>query len=285
MMSAFMQTAWNWDPTIVAGIMVLVFGYTALARLHFTRRSLSYFTAVLILFLALVSPLDQLSDDYLFSAHMLQHLLLILIVAPLILLGVPPKWWSRFLEWKFADRIEKILSQPLLAWILGMGTLWIWHIPTLYNLALAHESIHTFEHLSFLVTAVIFWWPVMAQPVERRHMGYAGMLSYLFSGAVANIVLGILLTFAPIGLYPQYLHPDDTYHILTIIRENWGLDPQSDQQLGGLLMWVPGGLIFLGAILSVLARWFNEPEDDPFVKKYQDYQQPLTLNHLEKPGK
>jgi putative membrane protein len=285
MTSVFMRTAWDWDPTIIAGILILALGYAGLARLHFTRRSLLYYAAILVLLLALVSPLDALSDDYLFSAHMLQHLILILIVAPLFLLGIPPQWWSRLLEWKLADRVEKILSQPVLSWILGMGTLWIWHLPVLYNLALAHENIHTLEHLSFLVTAVIFWWPVTVQPIERRRLGYSGMLIYLFAGALANTVLGIILTFAPVGLYPEYLHPEDTYHILSIIRGSWELDPQSDQQLGGLLMWVPGGLFFLGAILSVLARWFNEPEDDAFINNYQDYAQPMRLDHLENTGK
>jgi cytochrome c oxidase assembly factor CtaG len=285
MTSVFMRTAWDWDPTIIAGILILALGYAGLARLHFTRRSLLYYAAILVLLLALVSPLDALSDDYLFSAHMLQHLILILIVAPLFLLGIPPQWWSRLLEWKLADRVEKILSQPVLSWILGMGTLWIWHLPVLYNLALAHENIHTLEHLSFLGTAVIFWWPVTVQPIERRRLGYSGMLIYLFAGALANTVLGIILTFAPVGLYPEYLHPEDTYHILSIIRGSWELDPQSDQQLGGLLMWVPGGLFFLGAILSVLARWFNEPEDDAFINNYQDYAQPMRLDHLENTGK
>ena len=285
MTSVFMRTAWDWDPTIIAGILILALGYAGLARLHFPRRSLLYYAAILVLLLALVSPLDALSDDYLFSAHMLQHLILILIVAPLFLLGIPPQWWSRLLEWKLADRVEKILSQPVLSWIIGMGTLWIWHLPVLYNLALAHENIHTLEHLSFLVTAVIFWWPVTVQPIERRRLGYSGMLIYLFAGALANTVLGIILTFAPVGLYPEYLHPEDTYHILSIIRGSWELDPQSDQQLGGLLMWVPGGLFFLGAILSVLARWFNEPEDDAFIKNYQDYAQPMRLDHLENTGK
>jgi putative membrane protein len=285
MTSVFMRTAWDWDPTIIAGILILALGYAGLARLHFTRRSLLYFAAILVLLLALVSPLDALSDDYLFSAHMLQHLILILIVAPLFLLGIPPQWWSRLLEWKLADRVEKILSQPVLSWIIGMGTLWIWHLPVLYNLALAHENIHTLEHLSFLVTAVIFWWPVTVQPIERRRLGYSGMLIYLFAGALANTVLGIILTFAPVGLYPEYLHPEDTYHILSIIRGSWELDPQSDQQLGGLLMWVPGGLFFLGAILSVLARWFNEPEDDAFINNYQDYAHPMRLDHLENTGK
>jgi putative membrane protein len=285
MMSSFFQTAWDWDPTIVVGVMILALGYAGLARFRFTRRSLPYYAAILVLFLALASPLDALSDDYLFSAHMLQHLLLILIVAPLILLGIPPQWWSRLLEWKFADRAEKILSLPALSWILGMGTLWIWHTPVLYNLALAHENIHTLEHLSFLVTAVIFWWPVTVQPVERRHMGYSGMLIYLFAGALANTVLGIILTFAPAGLYPEYLHPEDSYHILSIIRGSWELDAQSDQQLGGLLMWIPGGLFFLGAILSVLARWFNEPEDDTFIQNYQGYAQSVELGHLKNIGK
>ncbi|HZD57424.1 MAG TPA: cytochrome c oxidase assembly protein, partial [Anaerolineales bacterium] len=161
-----------------------------------------------------------------------------------------------------AAKLEHLLGQPAIALILVVSTLYLWHIPALYDAAVENEAIHSLEHLSFLVTATIFWWPVINPIKEKRRVSGLGTMFYIFVGGVANTVLGIILTLAPAVLYPVYLDPADPFGILALIRTGWGLDPLSDQQLGGLLMWVPGGLFYLCAILVVLARWFAEPEDD-----------------------
>jgi cytochrome c oxidase assembly factor CtaG len=262
MMAHFLWTQWTWDPVILLGILALLASYLAATKFRLSGRSTVFFAGLAVLCLALVSPIDTLSDEYLFSAHMLQHLMLILIVAPLLLLGIPPELWNAIFRRRFLDQAERTLSKPALAWFLGMGTLWIWHWPSLYNLALENENVHTFEHLTFLVTAVIFFYPVLAQPAERRYLGSLGLIGYLFIGAAANSALGIILAFTPPGLYPQYLNPPDPYHILPVIQQQWGLDPTADQQLGGLLMWIPGGLAYLAFILATLGRWFHEPEED-----------------------
>jgi putative membrane protein len=256
----FLLSAWLWEPSVILGCLGLSLAYAVQNRFRLDRRTLSYQAGVLILFLALVSPLDVLADDYLFSAHMVQHLLLVLIVAPLMLLGINPQWIRDMLRWKPAAKVEALLGYPPAAWILGVGTLYLWHIPSLYNWALDNEGVHSLEHLSFLVTACIFWWPVILPLPEKRRLSLLNSMLYIFAGAVANTVLGIILTFTPAGSYPAYLNPADTLGILPMIRGVWGLDPQTDQQLGGLIMWIPGGLIYLTAILAAFSRWYSQPE-------------------------
>jgi cytochrome c oxidase assembly factor CtaG len=261
-LAQFLVSAWNWEPTVLLGCAALSLGYLAISGFHLTRKTLIYQAGVLILFLALESPIDVLGEDFLFSAHMLQHLLLILIIPPLLLLGIPSEWFERLLDWKPADMLERLLGRPAIALILAVVALYVWHIPALYDAAVENEAVHSLEHLIFLVSATIFWWPVINPIKERRRISGLGTILYIFVGAVANTVLGIILTFAPAVLYPVYLHPADSYGILAMIRSSWGLDPLADQQLGGLLMWIPGGLFYLSAILVVFARWFSEPEDD-----------------------
>ncbi|MFY9907056.1 MAG: cytochrome c oxidase assembly protein [Terriglobales bacterium] len=257
-------TAWDWEPSVIVGCAALLLAYFAALRFRFPKSAWYFMAGVIVLLLALVSPLDTLGDSYLFSAHMLQHILLILIVPPLLLLGVPRDLAQRILRISLARRAERVLSRPILAWTLGVGTMWLWHWPPLYNAALAHEPIHIVEHLMFLVTATIFWWPVLG-PIEELRLASLGAVVYVFGACVAHTVLAILLTFAPLGLYPAYLQPPDTLNILPLIRDRWGLTPRADQQWGGLLMWVPACLVYLSVLLATLMRWYRTPERDEFA--------------------
>jgi putative membrane protein len=251
-------STWSWHPSVIAGCALLLAGYLALVRPHSPSHTVWYAAGVLTILFALVSPLDQLGDDYLFSAHMIQHLLLVLVAPPLLLLGIPRQAARQLLERPWIAGVETGLSRPLVAWLLGIGTLWVWHLPILYNATLASEGIHIAEHLSFMVTGVIFWWPVAA-PLPERRLQPGPSIIYLFVAGVANTALGILLTFVPAGLYPAYLHPEDELGALALIRHGWGLTPEADQQLGGLFMWVGGGLVLLIAILAVMRRWYASP--------------------------
>jgi putative membrane protein len=260
-----LTSTWSWDPSVVLGCAALIGIYLAVVRSRITPRAFFFVAGVLVLLFALVSPLDTLGDTYLFSAHMVQHLLLLLIVPPLLLLGIPPWLADEVLKRPRINRAERILGKPLVAWFLGMGTIWLWHVPALYNATLTdegiHPLIHIFEHLCFLVTATIFWWPVLAPEVERR-LAPLATIPYLFGAAAANSVLGIILAYAPPGLYPAYLHPEETLAILPLLRDGWGLTPAVDQQLGGLVMWVPGSLVYLSGIIGALGRWYSTPEED-----------------------
>jgi putative membrane protein len=217
-----------------------------------------------VMLLALISPLDVLADEYLFSAHMLQHMLLVLAVPPLLILGIPHQLAQSIVSVHWLAVLERGLRNPLLAWTLGMAALWIWHMPRLYDATLASEPLHIFEHVIFLVTATIFWWPILA-PLQDSRMSHGAAFAYLGGAMLVTGILGILITFAPVGEYTAYLHPEDSLGILDGLRHSWGLTTEADQELGGLLMWVPGGLVYLCAIMAVLARWYRAPEPEHFA--------------------
>lgn len=252
---------WHWHPSVLLGCAELLIGYALALRFHFTSAVLWYVAGILVLLVALLSPLHTLGDTYLFSAHMLQHLLLLLVVPPLLLWGLPAALVRSWLDVALVHRLEQVLGKPVVAWVLSIGTMFVWHLPTLYEAALRHESLHIIEHLSFLVTATIFWWPIIAPAKERRLQPLVAVV-YLFTAMLASSVLGIILTFAAPGLYPAYLHPYDQLDILPLLRTQWGLTPAVDQQLGGLLMWVAGGLVYFCAAMGMLARWYSMPEGD-----------------------
>jgi putative membrane protein len=233
------MNTWHWEPSVVVGCAALAIGYLAAARKRLNRAP--YFLAgVLLLLLDLTSPIDTLGDQYLFSAHVLQHFLLALVIPPLLLLGTPA------FELGILNKLERAIGQPPASWLLGVGVMLGWHVPALFNAALANEGLHIFQHLSLLITGTIFWWPILA-PLNNRRLPALGAVAYLFSACVCCSLLGAFLTFGPVGLYPAYLNPP---------ARLWGLDPKSDQQLGGTLMWVPGCFVYLAGILASVARWY-----------------------------
>jgi len=212
-----------------------------------------------LLVIALAPPLDTLAGQ-LFSAHMVQHELLMLGAAPLLLLGKPlPVWlWALPRPWRRAcgnvarSRLLAIPVQacqgPLIAWSQHLLVLWLWHVPALFQAALAHPLLHAVQHLVFLGSAMILWRVVFA----RRHglwQAGTGTLT-LFTTALHTGILGALLTFAPAPLYR-----------LDANAENlpW-LSALEDQQLGGLIMWVPGGFVYIGALLILMSAWLRQIE-------------------------
>ena len=256
-------TAWDPDPSVIVGCVALAIVYAIACRPSLAPAGW-FLLGDLVMLLALISPLDVLSDDYLFSAHMLQHMVLVLAVPPLLILGIPRQLAASIVKVPALGTVERALRNPLLAWTLGMAALWIWHLPRFYDATLASEPLHIFEHLTFLVTATIFWWPIMA-PLEASRMSHGAAFAYLGGAMLLTGVLGILITFAPVGFYAAYLHPQDELGILDSLRHSWGLTTEADQELGGLLMWVPGGLVYLCAIMAVLARWYRAPDAEPIT--------------------
>jgi cytochrome c oxidase assembly factor CtaG len=253
--------AWDLEPTVLFGTAALLAAYLGAIRMHVRKRAVAFVAGLLVMLVALVSPVDRLADLYLFSAHMLQHMLLILLAAPLLVVGVPPEVYRAALRWRPAAALASAARRPGIAFTLATGTLALWHVPALYNAALGDEALHAVEHLTFLVTFVIFWWPILS-PLPEHRLGTGAALAYLAAAAIANSLLGVILTFAAPGLYPAYLAPRDPLGILPLLREEWGLTAEADQQLGGLLMWVGGGPAFLIPTLLVLARWHRSPGPD-----------------------
>ncbi|HWG36978.1 MAG TPA: cytochrome c oxidase assembly protein [Terriglobales bacterium] len=248
------RLGWDWEPSVVAGCALWLLACVGAARSQPWWRTLALFASDAVLLFALVSPLDTLADHYLFSAHMAQHLLLLELVPPLLLLGFPPLWARRLLQWRWAASVELRLRRPWIAWTIGFGTLCVWHLPRLYDAAVRYEGIHIVEHLLFLVSATIFWWPVLG-PLPDHRMPVWQAIFYLFSRMSANLILGILVALAPVGFYTAYAHPSDALGLLTMIRRQWGLTPLLDQRLGGMLMWVPSLVIDGAAVPLLLALW------------------------------
>jgi putative membrane protein len=240
-------TSWNWDPIILAGLMFGAWMYFTGRRAGLGWREVSFMAGLVSLFLALISPLDALSTA-LFSAHMVQHTLLIVIVPPLLVWGTSPaglasplhkisnQWW-RNTSW--LKPLWRVLMQPAVAWILNVFTLWIWHTPGLYQSAVENESLHMLEHLTFLFTSLLFWWTI-TRPRARMGRGDPGILA-LFTMGMQSGLLGALLTFAPTPWY-------DVYESTT---QPWGLTPLEDQQLAGAIMWIPMGAVYTAAALML----------------------------------
>jgi cytochrome c oxidase assembly factor CtaG len=237
--------------------MVLIFSALALIGyfLAFGRRGrpLYFAGAVGVFLLALISPFSALANGYLFSAHMVQHILLVLIVPALFLLSLPQSFSLR--------SSLSYLSHPLVGWIAGVGAMWLWHAPTLCNAAATSRSVSAIQTTSLLLMGSVFWWQVLAPREEQRLSPLAGIV-YLFTACTACSVLGIILTFAPVSICPVYQHPVDRLGMLSTIRSGWGLTSDRDQQIGGLLMWVPMCAIYAAAILAQMARWHSPSQPE-----------------------
>ncbi|MDQ3856506.1 MAG: cytochrome c oxidase assembly protein [Chloroflexota bacterium] len=256
-----LASAWAWEPTVLAGCALLLAGYTATVR-PLAGRALYFVAGVLVLLLSLVSPIDVLGDDYLFSAHMLQHLLMMLVVPPLCLLGLPRQLIARWRRWPVAARLLDLMERPWVAWWPLAVAMWLWHLPLLYDAALRIEPLHVVEHLTFLGTATLYWWPVVSPGRDEPAMAIWGTSIYIFIGMALSSILGIVLAFAPPGLYVPYSHPADELGVLQLIRDGWGLSAADDQQLGGLLMWIPGGALYSVALLAAWVRWLSSGDQE-----------------------
>ena len=209
--------AWEIHPSVIAGCAALVLWYFAAAPRR-VRLAVPFLLGVLVLCLSLVSPIDPLGDEYLFSAHMLQHLLLILIVPPLLIAGLARERVAAWMMRAGVRRMASVLGKPVAAWSSNMFMMVIWHLPALYNSANAHTAVHIFEHLTFLVTGCMFWWPIFT-PLEEERMKTGQAMMYLFGAAVVSTLLGIVITFLPVGFYKPYLHPTDELGALHLIRD------------------------------------------------------------------
>ena len=252
-------SVWELYPSVLVGSVVLLVLYGLAVGWRFTRRAIWFVLGVLILVWTLVGFLDVLGDEYLFSAHMAQHLILIEVVPLLLLVGTPPEVMQRILDVPLIAWAERVFGNPWVTWPAGILVLYAWHLPVLYNAALASEQIHVIQHLMFLISATMFWWPILA-PVQSYRVSYPVAFLYLMGAAIANTLLGIVVAYVPPSVYPQYTQPADPMGILALIRDQWHLDRLSDQVLGGMLMWVPGGLVFAGVIFSILGKWYSESD-------------------------
>lgn len=263
--------AWNWDPLLVGGMMGLTGAYAlgirdmwrsaGVGRVLKARQVVAFGLGMLTLVLALLSPLDALSDQ-LSSAHMVQHMLLMVVAAPLLVLGYPlmavlwalPAPVRRRVGrvWRRLRRLRPVwywVFQPVTLWLLYALTLWIWHLPSLYEAALRFEGVHALQHAAFLGASILFWW-VLFDPIPRLRLNRGLGVLYLFSTTLHATLLGVFMALAPSPWYPAYL--DRT--------QRFGLMPLEDQQLAGLVMWMPACAVYALVAAWLFFDWLEAPE-------------------------
>ena len=264
---------WQVEPAVLALVVVSAVLYAVGIRRLWGRAGgghvvsrwgvAAFYTGLVLLLVALCSPLDALADT-LFSAHMVQHVILIAIAPPLLVLGIPtlPLLWGLPHDarlavgraWK-ASRLGAVghaLVRPVPALVLHTLALWLWHLPGPYASALAHPVVHALEHGCFFGTALLVWW-VAIRPLGRRPADTAWALFVLLGTFVSSGALGAILTFA------------DTpwYYAQSVGAGAWGLTPLEDQQLAGLIMWIPASFAYIIAILAIASRWLHDPDGAP----------------------
>jgi putative membrane protein len=260
---------WEFEPLVViplaASATVYATGLARLWRRAGVGRGISTWSAVaftagwLTMTAALVSPIAWLSR-ILFSVHMTQHTLLMLVAAPLLTFGRPLLAWMWALRAKGREALARgfrgrrmvsawrRVTAPLSVFLIQAVALWAWHIPSWYEAALRNDAIHAVQHLCLVVAGSLFWWAMVDGRYGR--LGYGLSVLYVFLTAVHSSALGALLTVAPSVWYPDYGQQAVT----------WGVDALADQQLAGLLMWVPAGVIFMVFGLALFAAWLGEAE-------------------------
>ena len=261
-------SAWSIEPAsvtlVVLAALLFARGVHALWRAAGVGRGVRkpnvwmFASGWVILALSLLSPVHALGG-VLFSAHMAQHELLMTVAAPLLVLGrplvpfvwaLPPEWRRASGAWAHTRVVSttwRTLTRPLVAFLLHTVAIWLWHIPALYDAAVTSELTHVLQHASFFLTALLFWWVVLKPSSTRQTAAIA--IALLFATVLHTGVLGAVLTLTSRLLYPVY----------GATTSPWRLTPIADQQLGGIIMWVPGGLPYLAAALVLFVRLLREP--------------------------
>jgi putative membrane protein len=262
-MTDILLSGWVWYPSVLIGTSLWTGAYLILIG-PFRRRNtwgeapkpwqqIAFHSGTLMLLLALVSPLDELGDEYLFSAHMFQHLLMMFITPPLWLMG-SPAWLINLILPKQLVALATWITRPVAAFTIFTSVMYIWHVPALYNLAQANEAVHIFEHLMYIGAGLIGWWLVASQAgsIISKPPAPVSML-YLFLMTFPCTALAAILTFSSQPLYLPYVEAP------RII----GLSVLEDQHMGGLLMWLPTHMVLLLALGITFFKWLSENENRP----------------------
>ena len=260
-MSGSLWLAWSADPTVLIGVPLAALLYARglrsleRRRIHGKPRAVAFYLGLAALFVALVSPLDALADE-LFAAHMAQHMLLMFFAVPAVQIGAPVVPLARGVPRSVRRRVLipffksapvraalRNLFRPLIAWPLFIGLLLGWHVPAAYEAALRNEAIHIIEHATFVFGAYLWWWNVIDPAPLRAGLSYLARVPFVFITIVPNFALGAFLTFAPAPWYPHYETTAPLY----------GLTALEDQEIGGVVMWIPGSFIVAVALLLTLS--------------------------------
>lgn len=265
-----LSRAWEFEPGVVVPLLLSALVYavgtfrvwrTAGIGHGVSKQQAACFAAGwFALATALVSPLHRWGN-MLFSVHMVQHEVLMLAAAPLLVLGRPlvaflmamPTTWAKAISRTATagamSALWGVLLHPMVAWFIHAVVLWAWHIPYLFQWAVHNEFVHAIQHLSFLLSALMFWWAVVQD--KYRAIGYGAGVLYMFSTALHSGMLGALITLANRIWYPAYV----------ATAPIWGIEALEDQQLGGLIMWAPACVVYILAGLVLFAGWLRSAEE------------------------
>ena len=246
-------TSFSVHPSTVIGLLALSALYAWRARVERARgapplgraRPILFGAAVVTMFLSLNGWLHDLSDSYLFSAHMLQHLLLAFAVAPLMVMGTPGWMLRPALRYRAVASIGRALTRPKVCFATFNVVMAGWHLPVLYNAAMAMHPLHIVMHLTMLAAAVMMWWPVLSPLPELPRLAYPMQMLYLFLMTIPMSIIAVCIVYSGNVLYPAYASAPRVI----------ALSPLQDQLIGGLIMWVPGGLYFFTVISVIFFRW------------------------------
>jgi putative membrane protein len=254
---------WTLEPSVLIGLGLLTVLYLLAVgplrrRVQYgppvpPARIAAFLAGTLVVFIALCSPLDHISDEYLFSAHMVQHILLLGIGPVMWLVGLPDGLLDYLVRPVWLRKLFYELTRPVPAFLIFNGVLLFWHIPRFYDAALESENLHIFEHLTFMTSAMIGWWPVFGRFDEAApRSGSAVQLFYVFLMMFPSAALAAWITLSPNVLYPFYGSNPLVFK----------LTPLDDQQLSGVIMWVPGNALNFLVFSFVFFRWFRESSLD-----------------------
>ena len=242
-------TDFSVHPSTVIGIVGLgaLYEYGARAAASGPRpvQRWYYYIALVTMFFSLNGWLHDLSDSYLFSAHMVQHLSLAFAVAPLMVMGVTADMLRPLIRHRAVRGVAEFVTAPTRCFAIFNVVLAGWHLPPMYNYALAHHPVHIVQHLMFLAASVLMWWPVLSPMPELPRLSYPGQMLYLFLLSIPMAIVSVYISYADSILYPMYASAPRV----------WGISPMNDQLMGGLIMWIPGGFFLYTIISIVFFRW------------------------------
>jgi putative membrane protein len=266
MENIFLQ--WKIDLGTVMLFILLIGFYFYISKGNISKGFGFYLTGASLMLLLSLSPLHFIGMHYLLSAYMAMHILLLLICGPLILIGVPQETDNRVIK-----SISQFFSRyPWAGWLTGIGLMWFWHIPAIFDATFPknHDlsSLHplAFLHMtSLLLAGVFFVWPILGPHKEWRTHPLVGLV-YLATACVGCSILGLFLSFAPPTLYHHYFLPDE-FGYSAMIKNNCEIDRATDQQMAGLMMWVPCCFIYLSGCMILFFKWINEKEKPVQLKQ------------------
>ena len=255
---------WHWHIEILLGLTLVQMLYLHIIGAFVSENKtkkinpkevISFTSGILLILVCTVSPLHHIADNYLFSAHMLQHVFLTLVAPPLLILGIPGRIIDNLIKSKIQIFIFKRLLHPITIFFIFNLVFSIWHMPILYNLSVNNHSVHIFEHFTFISSAFAMWWPIFNKSKNLPRISFPAQMIYIFLLSVAQIIVFGIITFSNSPIYEFYANAPKL----------WNLTPLIDQQIGGVIMKVGSAILFMTIILKRFFDWYqNEQRNSHF---------------------